>query len=165
MDFQETIDLIYYMYNHPYIIIRKIQPFCLDWWNFLERLMNGVKEYVLNEKEEFVDFFDDNERFVLKYSFSLLPAVMLTETEEKSWEVYKALILLLQNYGQMSEQEDLLELVNTLNLLLQSKDSWQALLIQNESMLIQCQSMLNNSNTPYTLSKRFLTSLLNQEDV
>lgn len=165
MEFQETVDLIYYMYNHPYIIIRKIQPFCQDWWNLLERLIEGLKNYISQEDKEFEDFFDDNERFVLKYSFSLLPAAMLTETEEKSWEVYKALILLLQNYGQMGEYEDLLELANTLNLLLQSKDSWQALLIQNESMVIQCQSMLNNSNTPYTLSKRFLTSLLNQDDV
>lgn len=72
--------------------------------------------------------------------------------------------MLLQNYGQIFEIGEFVELANSLQKLLLGKNTFESLIVKAESVILQAQATINNSSTPYKLSKRFLTSILGEED-
>lgn len=162
MEFQEVKTLIEYMGKHPYVILHNIKLFAhSDWYMLLLK----VVEYVENSlQEQEYEKLNTDELEKLSYGLMILPAIMLKEVDEKSWEVYYAITILLQNYAQMTENHYLQELVDNLSILIQGKDSFKALIIQTESLIVQNQAILNNTQTPYNLSSVFLRSLLEDKD-
>ncbi|MBE5925664.1 MAG: hypothetical protein E7270_01540 [Lachnospiraceae bacterium] len=92
-----------------------------------------------------------------------MPALILEEVDQEAFSIYEAIIVLVQNYSLMFNDEQYLELISNLSKLVLMKNSLSTLLLQCESLIIQQQGVINNSATPYKLSHRFLTSLLKDE--
>ena len=132
-----------------------------DWYMILLKVIEYV-ENSLQEKE--LENLNEEELEKLSYGLMILPAIMLKEIEGKSWEIYYAITILIQNYAQMTENQQMQELVDNLSILIQGKDSFKALIIQTESLIVQNQAILNNTQTPYNLSSVFLRSMLENKD-
>ena len=164
MTFEEIKQNIQLMEHNPNIILNKMQTSCHVWQYSISKIMAFVEEHIKEEKFAILKSPLTEEMTQALYIGSMiLPAIMLTETDDKSWEVYSSIILLCQIYSGFVNDEKLLEITRTLETLTQAKDSWKALLIQCESLIVQSQSMVNASILPYNLSKRFLTSLIDKE--
>jgi len=165
MTFEQVKENIRFMEAHPYIILRKMQTSCHIWWMSFGKVLAFVEDHINDESFDGVEPpLDEEMRNALQTGLMFLPAIMLGETDEKSWEIYSSIILLTQNYASMIGDTDLLEIIETLGNLVNAKESWKALMIQCESLILQSQSMVNASYVPYNLSRKFLTSLLKTEE-
>lgn len=165
MTFEETKNIINFMENHPYIILRKVEISCNMWWPCFKKVIDFMEDHLNDENtSELTAPLVQDETYALQTGLLFLPAIMLTETEDKAWEIYSAIVLLCQNYASMLNDENLLEITETLGSLIEAKNSFQTLMIQCESLVLQNQSMINSNNTPYNLSRKFLTSLLENEE-
>lgn len=164
MEFSEVKRLILYMESHPYIILHNLKLFAHpDWCNILKQVVSYI-ENKQNENDEEAIPLNEEELEKLMYGLMLLPAIMLQEEHDESWNIYFAIILLMQNYAQDIGSENLQNLVENLSVLIQAKNSIKALILQTESLTIQNQAVLSNTQTPYNLSSVFLRSLLDDQE-
>lgn len=165
MTFVEIKENIQTMKDSPDIILQKMLISCHIWWSVLLKMEDFVEKHINDENYKILECpFSKEEEEALEVGYMILPAIMLTEEKEISWQIYSSLIILFELYGHLINSARILEIVNNLNILIQAKNSWKAILIQSESLIIQAQSMINANNVPYNLSRRFLTSILNTQD-
>ena len=165
MTFEEAKSVINFMVDHPYIILRKMEVSCNLWWLNFKAVIEFMEEH-LNDKDtsNLSSPLTQDETYTLQTGLLFLPAIMLNEHEDKAWEIYSAIVLICQNYASMLNDKNMMEITETLGSLIQAKNSWQTLMIQCESLVLQNQSMINSNHTPYNLSRKFLTSLLENEE-
>lgn len=158
MEFQEVKDLFTKMQNHPYMLAQKVGVYYPNWCNALGLFIKNIEMKL--EDEKYQSDIADNEMAEIYQGSLMLPAIMLLEDEEESWEIYEAIGMLIQNYGLIFEKPELVELAGILQKLTLTKNSLQSIIIQTESVLLQTQATINNSSTPYKLSRRFINSIL-----
>lgn len=161
MDFNEAKQIIIDGLNHPYILFQKIYIYCSDWGNLLHQAINKIE---LSINEEAVEGLSIDEEALLAYGAMFIPAIVLQEDIEENWKLSSAIGLMLQNYGNFFDSDKVSNAAKAVNKIVHTKNSLSALLIQTESVILQLQSALNNSDTPYKLSKKFLTSLFSEEN-
>ena len=161
MDFNEAKQIIIDGLNHPYILFQKIYIYCSDSGNFLHRAINKIE---LSINEEASEGLGTDEETLLAYGAMFIPAIILQEDIEENWKLSSAIGLMLQNYGDFFDSDKVSNAAKAINKIVHTKNSLSALLIQTESVILQLQSALNNSDTPYKLSKKFFTSLFSEEN-
>lgn len=162
MTFEEVKSNIRYMEEHPYIILRKMQISCYSWWTAFKEVEAFVEKH-LEDDGPFDSCLNEDEKAGLQAGLMFLPAIMLAEEDEKSWDVYSAIVLLIQNYASMTGEEEIRDIAENLGNLSHMRNSWRTMMIQCESLILQGQSFMNASNVPYNLSRQFISSLLNLE--
>lgn len=163
MEFNKSKQIIINALNHPYILIQKIHIYCPNWGQVLQKLINKI-EQMINDPTGKYEALSDEEHAVISYGSMIIPAIILNEDEEEYWNLCSAIGLMLQNYANIYEEEKIGLAAMAINKIVHTKNSLSALLIQTESVILQLQSALNNSDTPYKLSKKFLTSLFSEEN-
>ena len=162
MEFLEVKELVCKMQNHPYMLAHKINIFYPGWATAVGDMIKDVDMSL--QDENYTRSICDEELNMIFGGFLTLPGVMVLEDSEEAWEIYEGLSMLLQNYGQIFEIDEFVELANSLQKLLLGKNTFESLIVKAESVILQAQATINNSSTPYKLSKRFLTSILGEED-
>lgn len=163
MDFEQTKEIIVDGLNHPYILFQKIHIYCQNWGRILYQAIRKVEQAIEN-KENNIEALTNEEEATLAYGAIFIPAIILQEDEGESWKLCQAIGMMLQNYGEIFENNQVLGIAAAINKMIHTKDSLSTLLIQTEGVILQLQSALNNTDTPYKLSRKFLTSLFNEEN-
>lgn len=163
MDFEQVKELIEYMNKHPYVILNSMRVFTQGFMPLIQRMIHDI-ELKIEDENTNIFCIEEPDQKVLMQALMYLPAIMLIQDDEKAWEIYDAIILLVQNYGEIFGLNVFDNVLNTISKLSQAKTSFETLIVQSESLVLQQQAMINSSNTPYHLSHRFLTSILEGED-
>lgn len=163
MDFEQVKELIEYMNKHPYVILNSMRVFTQGFMPLIQRMIHDIESKIEDENAN-IFYIEESDQKVLMQALMYLPAIMLIQDDEKAWEIYDAIILLVQNYGEIFGLDVFNNVLNTISKLSQAKTSFETLIVQSESLVLQQQAMINSSNTPYRLSHRFLTSILEGEN-
>lgn len=161
MEFAEVKELICKMQNHPYMIAQKINIYNPGWASAVSRMIGDIEGSL--ENENYVRELNDEELNSIFTGFLILPGVLVTEDSEEAWKICEALAMLLQNYGQIFEIEHFVDIATGIHKMILGKNTLESLIFKAESVILQAQATINNSSTPYKLSKRFLTSILGDE--
>lgn len=165
MEFSAAKELITFMENHPYIIWHKLKLFAhADWLKVMKKLIRALEIAIEESDSNTPELLDEDELSILIFGGMVLPAVMLKEQDSRSMEVYTALVMLIQNYGQIFENAELINLADNLSILLHGANTFKTLILQAESVCVMNQSILSNTRTPYNLSGNFLRAIMPKEE-
>lgn len=96
----------------------------------------------------------------------MLPSIAYMEDNETSYKLYDIICLLMYNFAQITEDEELMSVFDANMTITKSRESIRDLLTIAQSVMVQYQVMNlgNKSSDPYQLSLEYLRALTNQED-
>lgn len=161
MSFEEVKELISLAHMNPTHFFNNVHKFVPNWSIEIAVMLSAI-EKSLEEKE--VPEEERPDTMTLIHGYLMLPAILLEEDDELSHKIYTALVLAIQNYSVIFENEQCMGIVDPLVKLISLEQTLDNLITKAESLILQMQAYSTNVNIPYKLSQKFLTTLLRNDE-
>lgn len=163
LSFEEVCENLHFMKANPQYLLMHVSYYLNSWWACVEHVMNFIQGEMA---ESPVDELTDAELSTLKLGFIMLPSIAYMEDNETSYKLYDIICLLMYNFAQITEDEELMSVFDANMTITKSRESIRDLLTIAQSVMVQYQVMNlgNKSSDPYQLSLEYLRALTNQED-
>lgn len=158
LSFDDVVAEINYMKANPNYILSHMTYFINNWYECLLDAIDYVS-CMMNDAPK--DNFPEDELHILTLGFLILPSIVYMEDTDISYKLYNAICLLMYNFAQTLENEDLMQIFDANMKVFTQKDSIKGLIEVAQRLMIQYQTMNlgNKSSDPYQLSINYLRQL------